>query len=338
MWAAANPRYFVPWSVHLVNADDPAERYTYTLELRGQKVALVNGSPCLGDAIAWMPYAEEFRRHFECEVSYFTPLRQLFEQEYPGIRFVESRDALPEPGGFIGYEVQLELDPERGRQQHPRDFRTIPLQQLATDILGLPYRELVPRIREREGAPRRQGRYVCIATQSTAQAKYWTRAGWEQLVEHLKRQGYDVLCIDKERVFGIEGWWNEIPANCIDKTGDIDIEDRIADLRHCEFFVGLSSGLAWVAWALGRPVVLISGFTDPRNEFATPYRVINHNVCNSCWNDPAHTFERSDWLWCPRLTGTPRMFECGRGISFEMVREAVDACIRRAGGARPASG
>lgn len=333
MWAAANPRYFVPWNVHLVNAEDPAERYEYALELRGQKVAIVNGSLCLGDAIAWMPYVDEFRRRFECQVSYFTPLRQLFEQEYPEIRFAASRHALPEPGCFIGYEVRLELDRALEAYQHPRDFRTIPLQQIATDILGLPFREQAPRIRVRDGTRRRPGKYVCIAVQSTAQAKYWTREGWERLVNHLRGLGYDVLCIDKDRVFGIEDWWNEIPGSCIDKTGDVDIEDRITDLVHCDFFVGLSSGLSWVAWALGRPVVLISGFSDPMNEFATPYRVINRDVCNSCWNDSAHTFDRSDWLWCPRHAGTSRMFECGRGISFERVREAVDACIGREAGA-----
>ncbi len=49
--------------------------------------------------------------------------------------------------------------------------------------------------------------------------------------------------------------------------------------------MGLSSGLSWLAWAAGIPVVMISGFTHPTNEFATPYRVINYHACNGCWND-----------------------------------------------------
>jgi autotransporter strand-loop-strand O-heptosyltransferase len=44
--------------------------------------------------------------------------------------------------------------------------------------------------------------------------------------------------------------------------------------------VGLSSGLSWLAWAAGTPVVMIAGFTHPTNEFATPYRVINYHACN----------------------------------------------------------
>jgi autotransporter strand-loop-strand O-heptosyltransferase len=249
----------------------------------------------------------------------------LFEEEYPEIQFVTSGEALSAAGRFISYEIRLEL--EHQQRQHKNSYRTIPLQQIACDTLGVEFEELRPRITVRDKASKRSRRYVCIATQSTAQAKYWTRQGWERLVDHLNGLGYDVVCIDKERVWGIEGWRHEIPGNCIDKTGDIDLEDRITDLYNCDFFVGLSSGLAWLAWALGKRVVLISGFTDPMNEFQTPYRVINRGVCNSCWNDPNYTFDRDDWLWCPRQTGTPRMFECGREISFEMVRARVDACI-----------
>ncbi len=77
------------------------------------------------------------------------------------------------------------------------------------------------------------------------------------------------------------------------------------------------SGLSWLAWAAGCPVVLISGFTHPTNEFATPYRVINWHACNSCWNDPRHRFDHKDFLWCPRHAGTPRQFECTRLITAD---------------------
>ena len=68
---------------------------------------------------------------------------------------------------------------------------------------------------------------------------------------------------------------------------------------------------------------MISGFSDPKSEFYTPYRVHNKNVCNSCWNDPLATFERANWLWCPRN----KNFECSKEITFEMVKEKIDQCI-----------
>ena len=74
-------------------------------------------------------------------------------------------------------------------------------------------------------------------------------------------------------------------------------------------------------------MVLISGFTHPVNEFATPYRVINFGVCNSCWNDSRHTFDHRDFFWCPRHKGTDRHMECTRFISTDMVIGAIDRCL-----------
>jgi autotransporter strand-loop-strand O-heptosyltransferase len=101
------------------------------------------------------------------------------------------------------------------------------------------------------------------------------------------------------------------------------LAERARLLRHAALFVGLSSGLAWLAHAAGCPVVLISGFTHPTNEFATPYRVINWHACNSCWNDSRHQFDHNDFLWCPRHRGTPRHFECTRLITAEQVIRVI---------------
>ena len=140
---------------------------------------------------------------------------------------------------------------------------------------------------------------------------------------YLKALGYDVVCIDKDASYGFGSNFNTMPYGCIDKTGDLPLEDRINDLYNCEFFIGISSGLSWLAWACEKPVVLISGFTDPKLEFFTPYRVHNKNVCNSCWNDKTVNFDRSNWMWCPKA----KDFECSKEITFEMVKEKIDLLI-----------
>ena len=95
-------------------------------------------------------------------------------------------------------------------------------------------------------------------------------------------------------------------------------------LKHADFFfIGLSSRLSWLAWAVGTPVALVSGFTHPTNEFATPYRVINYHACNRCWNDPAHRFDHKDFLWCPRHKDTPRQFECTPLITVDHVKAVI---------------
>ena len=70
---------------------------------------------------------------------------------------------------------------------------------------------------------------------------------------------------------------------------------------------------------------MISGFTHPRNEFATPYRVINYHTCNSCWNDPLAGFDRHDFFSCPRHKDTARQFKC----TWLITAEQVIATIKR---------
>ena len=116
---------------------------------------------------------------------------------------------------------------------------------------------------------------------------------------------------------------NYIPKNAINKTGDFPLQERITDIHNCEFFIGLGSGLSWLAWALNKPVVLISGFSNPISEFQTPYRVFNEKVCNSCWNDLDENFDASNWLWCPR----GKKFECSSQITPEMVIEKINLLV-----------
>ena len=81
------------------------------------------------------------------------------------------------------------------------------------------------------------------------------------------------------------------------------IQDVIDDLATCEFFIGLGSGLSWLAWSVGLPVVLISGFSEKNAEMLTGvYRVINESVCHGCFNK--YRLDAGDWNWCPIHKGT----------------------------------
>jgi SAM-dependent methyltransferase len=72
---------------------------------------------------------------------------------------------------------------------------------------------------------------------------------------------------------------------------------------------------------------MISGFTKEFNEFYTPYRVINENVCNGCWNNIKYKFDAGDWNWCPAFKNSYRRFECSKSITFDMVKEKVDLLL-----------
>jgi autotransporter strand-loop-strand O-heptosyltransferase len=95
-------------------------------------------------------------------------------------------------------------------------------------------------------------------------------------------------------------------------------------IYHSEFFIGLGSGLSWLAWAVNKHVVMISNFSEDGHEFTgNTTRITNPSVCNGCWNNPMFKFDKGDWYWCPEHKGTERQFECHKSITPEMVIEKI---------------
>src|SRR5262249_30979910 len=157
-----------------------------------------------------------------------------------------------------------------GDALQPTDFRIVGLHRTAAYILGLDRDETPPRVALADDTRPIAEPYVCIATQSTGQGKYWNNPhGWPEIVRYLKEAGYRVICIDREMVNGQGLIWNRMPPGAEDQTGNRSLLERARWLKHADFFIGLSSGLSWLAWAVGTPVVMISGFTHPINEFDT---------------------------------------------------------------------
>jgi autotransporter strand-loop-strand O-heptosyltransferase len=246
----------------------------------------------------------------------------ILRDAYPNIRFVTHEEVVDQKlaeNAYATYCLGLFFDDSDCIFQ-PTDFRQVGLHRTAGYILGVDPTETPPILALPDESRPVDTPYVCIAVQSSTQAKYWNNPhGWHAVVAHLKQRGYRVVCIDQKAAHGAGLIWNHIPNGAEDQTGDRPLEERARWLRHAAAFIGLSSGLAWLAWAAGTPVVMISGFTHPTNEFTTPFRVINWHACNSCWNDVRVRFDHKDFLWCPRHAGTDRQFECTRLITAEQV-------------------
>jgi autotransporter strand-loop-strand O-heptosyltransferase len=91
------------------------------------------------------------------------------------------------------------------------------------------------------------------------------------------------------------------------------MENTMNVIHHSHLFIGLSSGLSWLAWAMDKKVVMISNFTDADHEFSC-IRITNTNVCHGCWNKAEYRFDAGDWDWCPEHKGTDRQWECHKKI------------------------
>lgn len=316
-------RYFVHFRIQVWGGGELV--FTHDYDARDRDVLVQLYPHTIGDGIGWFPNAVRFQERHGCRLTCAMgeQLIPLFRDAYPQIEFVPY-DAVDTGRFYASYIVGVFFEDPNWVLQ-PCDARLVGLHRTAAYILGLPPDEEPPRVALDDDSRPIAEPYVCIATQSTGQAKYWNNpTGWGEIVSFLKENGYRVVCIDQKRVHGQGLVWNHIPHEAEDQTGDLPLLERARWLRHAEFFVGLSSGLSWLAWAVGTPVVMISGFTHPANEFATPYRIINFHTCNSCWNDPLATRESGgDFLRCPRHQDTPRQFECTRLITAEQVKAVI---------------
>lgn len=281
-----------------------------------------------GDIVAWFPYALVFKYKHNCEVycSMSEELANLFKPAYPDLHFIDPEER-PE-NIYASYYMGI-FFPCDDRNHQPVDWRIVGLQKTIPYILGLDVKEIRPEILPSKLKRRIKEPYVCIATQANRQAKYWNNpTGWIDTIKYLKEQGYRVLCIDKERCHGAGSRWNTIPYGAEDFTGELPLIERVNLLYYADFFIGLPNGLSWLAWGVGKPIILISGFTLPLAEFYTPYRLINYHVCNGCWTDSSIELVHNDFAWCPKHKNTDRQFECSRFITAKQVRNAIDRLMQ----------
>jgi autotransporter strand-loop-strand O-heptosyltransferase len=298
-WVKLNRRWFTKWTIKIWK--DESIYYEYTLDYTGKRVYIAFDSKSLGDSIAWMPYVLEFKKKHNCHVIVSTFKNFLFKDVYPEIEFIEPGQ---KANGIFGmYNIGWFYNPDK----EPALCNTVKLQEAATNILGLDYQELKPRI---AFTPRNNlyGKYVTIATNSTTGCKFWTKEGWQLVINFLHEKGYKVINVSKEKN----------PFDNCEQIEDTSIENTMNIIHHSKIFIGLSSGLSWLAWALDKKVVMISNFTEADHEFQC-IRIDNKNVCHGCWNKAEYKFDPGDWDWCPEHKGTDRQFECHQKIDASQV-------------------
>ncbi|MDR2443440.1 MAG: autotransporter strand-loop-strand O-heptosyltransferase, partial [Deltaproteobacteria bacterium] len=254
-WVVSTKKFYVPFIVRIWEWGTPEPLVDHHLDLRDREVLIKFPVGTLGDLIGWFPYAEKFRQKHGCklECAMGKELLEIFRDQYPEITFnIPQEVVTKEP--YASYRVGLFFGHNLDNQ--PIDFRQVGLHRTAGYILGVDPQEVPPllnlNVKRPEGL---EEPYVCIATKSSCQAKFWNNGhGWNIVINHLKSLGYRVLAIDRESTVGMGFTWNQIPHGAEDFTGNLSLSKRIEVLRHADFFIGLSSGLSWLAWACNIPV------------------------------------------------------------------------------------
>ena len=301
MWVSSSKKYYIPWVIK-INGEVYDE-----LNLEGKTVMISLESKALGDTISWAPYAVEFQKKHNCKLLLSTFKNNFFEglDSYKDVTFIKPGEshnchAIYRIGWFKKNNKWDDKD------KNPNQPNLVPLQQSATDILGLEFKELNHGLTfEKKERPIKE-KYVVFAPNATAGCKEWDYNHWVTLSKMIKELGYEVLTLTQKPFYidGVTNLWEE------------SLDEVANYLYHANAYIGLGSGLSWFNWALGNHTYMINGFARPDHEFTENVtRVYNDNTCVFCWNDEVFVFDSGDWDWCPVYKGTKKQHVCQKSIT-----------------------
>lgn len=304
-WCSPSRKWLTNWEVVVVSDNPEITTRSHHFDIHKKKVGILFESSSLGDTLSWVGQISEFQKMHDLEVELYTHRNEIFKGSYDNISFIDTWNpneyyATYKIGVYTDYD--LPWDSSRNKNQ----WNTVPLGQICTDVLGFDYKEIRPIVTVNKKERPIEEKYVCIGTHSTAQAKFWNNpTGWLDVIGFLKESGYRVFNISNETLPIVEG---------MELLPSYDMDTTIQYLNNADFFIGLSSGLSWLAWALGIHCFMISGFTPSRLEFEQNCtRLINKEVCNGCWE--TNYFDKGKWDWCPLQEKSEKKFECSKTIS-----------------------
>ena len=287
------------------------------------KTILINlKSNSLGDTIGIMPCLEKFILNSSDDVYLKSnpKFNSLFTKSYPMVKFFKEG---------LNYDKTIDL---------VYNFN-LPLQTGFAIQLGfMDWKYIQPKVDIIEQPRPIKNKYVTISIHSTSQLKYWNHPSglksqpmslyWDELCGLLRKHNLTPVIVEKDELFGIPPHRNGMPNKANKKFG-LSMEETINYIQHSEFFIGLSSGLSWLAHAMDKKVAMISNFSEDWHEFDLSCknykRITNKSVCHGCWNtvNKEHSFDISDWYWCPKHKDTNRQFECHTSITPQMVFEEI---------------
>lgn len=326
MWTRTNIKYFVKWDVKVYEESTNELVFEHLYNPKGKRVYIHFDSSAIGDTLAWFPYVKEFKEKWECDIIVSTFKNDWFKKEYPEFEFVKPGENIHNLYAMYGVGWYYTDEGDVKLNLNPRDFKPNPLQQTATDILGLEYKEIKPKISLSNKKRPIEHKYVVIAPHASAHAKYWNYpGGWQTIIDYLNNKGYRVMTITNEKL-GDKFHDSKLGGKLkrvINMTGPLDIKERMNQIKHADLFIGVGSGLSWISWALGTKTILVSGFSLPETEFEDCERIYpEKGICKGCFN--RIRLDPGDWEWCPVFKNTPRQYECTKTITPDKIIEKIE--------------
>ncbi len=297
------------------------------VEVKSQKIephTLVEiDSNAIGDNVGAMAVIEKWRLESGKKVTVLSNLPELFRLSYPNLTIYKKGSVDVEFKSQEGlWYIKNNTYTEKINTTYKFEYTLI--DGYAKDF-NITSENVMLKIDPANGERPIKGKYVCIGFHSTAQCKYWNSpGGWDELCKMLRKKGLTPVCVERDYSFGIKGHMNVVPNRAVRRIG-LPMNEVINYLQHAEMFIGLSSGLSWLAQGLGKPTVIISNVTSKDNEYIDEktLRIYDENVCHGCFHK--YKFDASDWLWCPVYRNDEdRRFICTKAITPEYVMQQIE--------------
>jgi hypothetical protein len=318
MWTKCSIEYFVEWKIVIYENDKLFYEHVYNA--KDKRIYIALDSKALGDSLAWTPYFDEFRKFHQCDVIVSTFMNDMFESQYPNIEFVKPGTSVENIYAMYCVGLFYNDDSSVNLSKNPIDPKSQTMQKMCSDILGLDFVEIRPKVKPRNVKKDPNKKQVSIAIYGTAQSKFWNNpTGWQEVVDWLNDRGYIVKLLSKEND---DYMGNKYPTGII-KHPNGPLESVMDEMVKSEAFIGIGSGLSWLSWGLNVPTVLISGFSYDWAEMKDCVRIgAPKGNCEGCFN--RLRLDPGDWNWCPDHKGTHRQFECTKSITGKMVIKELE--------------
>jgi len=284
------------------------EREPNLENFEGKELLIHLDSFCLGDTICFASLLDAFMDYHKPKyvwVSTFFP--HLLKSNRNDYEFINANQV-----GFLKIDKLLDVGYDKDNMAHTLGG----MFYAAKDTLRLPQSTkpgkcpVVPKVR----IPNK-GK-ITIGPETIKEISQWNyngTQGWQDVVNAIHNNGFSVYNISYENTMNLE--------NVKGFHGHDDLNVAIDHIVSSRFFIGLSSGLSWLAWAYDVPVVMLANFTKSQNEFDC-FRVTNPYVCNGCFNMFPNIKSK-----CPIFMGTEREHECHLSITPQMVIDKINEAI-----------
>jgi autotransporter strand-loop-strand O-heptosyltransferase len=260
---------------------------------------------CLGDTICFSAFLDafvDFHKPKFCYVTTFFP--HLLESTNPKYKFVGATDEV-----FLEVDKLINVGYDKDNTFHTINGMPYAAKQTLFLPPNTPFGKSPVIKKERVINPNK----ISIAPESLKKIATWDKNKWQKVVNELVSSGFEVFNVSYENTLELE--------NVIGVHGFDDLNVSLDHILESRIYIGLSSGLSWLAWSYDVPVVMISNFTKVQNEFDC-FRVWSPYVCHGCFN-----IYNNITSSCPLFEKTNRENECHKIITTEMVINQINMAL-----------